>query len=194
MKPDKLAWCAAVLLAISGYGLVIAPGELRVRAAELHAKTLYDEANVDDAKIRRAAELRAIQRRIEGDVRTLSGQRSDGAITATALHMLSDEGRRFHVDLLSVVPDPPVSVPGAVAETLPSVPWTIGVRGQFRDIVAFLSDVPRHDALVDVRDLELTARPRSESRSPALDVTIHALVYRVPALAFEEKPHVAAAP
>lgn len=192
MKTDRLLWCAAVAVAVAGYALVVQPGELRVRAAELHARALYDEANVDDAKIRQASHLRVIQRRIEADVRTLSGQRSEGAITASALHMLSEEGRRFHVELVSVVPDPAVSPKSP--DHLPTVPWTIGVRGEFRDVIRFISDIPRHDALVDVHDVDLTARPSAKSTSPALDVTIHALVYRVPALAFEEIPHASATP
>jgi hypothetical protein len=55
---------------------------------------------------------------------------------------------------------------------------TLTLRGPFRSIAGFLADVPRHDVLIDVRDVALQATG-TIARAPILLATVHATVYRL---------------
>jgi len=146
-----------------------------------HALDMYELANHNEASVRQASALRAARARVAADVERLCGQASDGAATASLLRLLSDESKRFNVELRSLAPET-IEAPAPSSrrtDTLRSFAVTLNVRGRFRNIVAMLADVPRHEVLVGVRDVTLQTAQRPQSGVVSLDATVRATVYRV---------------
>jgi Tfp pilus assembly protein PilO len=86
------------------------------------------------------------------------------------------------------VPAQSATSPSDESRVLAGVPIEIDARGQFRDLLAFVSDIPRHDVLIALSDVTLDD---SDDRSlkPQLNAKIHATVFRYHGVAEEETPH-----
>lgn len=180
----RIVWIvtAAVFFGL-GLGVIWWPASQRVATIKAQAKSLYDEANQNESDVQRAVQLRAIAKRISDDVRKLSGQRSQSAVIATTLRLLNQESRAHGIDVRSIVPapvasaSPPPAQARLVDSTLVGTAVEIDVRGRFRDLLAFVSDLPRHNVLIDVSDIDLADRG-DRSLKPVLGATIHATVFR----------------
>ena len=181
----RIAWVGVAFMMFGvGVGLIWWPAAQRIGEIRSHARELYDEANDIDSATRRAAQLRDAQARVEADLRSLGGLRSDGAVTAALLQLFHDEAKRERVDIREVAPDsrshdststnPTVRHSNALA----SYDLSIGARGPFRNVVALIADLPRHDVLIDVHDVQITSSDQQRN-PPILDVTLHATIYRV---------------
>ncbi len=183
----RVLWLLAAFMVLAvGVGCISWPGSQELSQRHAHALELYDEANAIDAATRRAAQLRAAQARIASDLTALGGVRSAGGVTAALLRLLHDESNRQAVDIREVAPDTTThgsdSAAAAIrANALLPSDVAISVRGPFRNIVALVADLPRHDVLIDVRDIHLSAT-ESDRVPPVLDVTLHATIYRLAAL------------
>jgi hypothetical protein len=198
---DVAAWARIVWLGVAfvlfgiGVGLVWWPASQQVGQRRAHARELYDEANDIDDATRRAVELRAAKSQVETDLRLLGGMRSDGAVTAALLRLFHDEAKRTGVEIREVAPDTEQHATASAALLKPGAlggyELAIGVRGPFRNVVSLLADLPRHDVLIDVHDVQL-ASPESERSVPVLDVTLHSTIYRVLAVPGGEVSHVRA--
>jgi len=170
-----------------GLGVVWWPTSETIATIKAQAKILYDEANQNEADARRASQLLAVAKRIADDVRRLSGQNSQSATTAATLALLARDAAIHRIDVRSIVPVPVTSAsPAPVVSTGAAAPFTgapleITVRGRFRDVLSFIADLPRHDVLLDVSDVDLAAIGESPSR-PKLNATIHATVFRYQAV------------
>jgi Tfp pilus assembly protein PilO len=179
-----------------GLGLVWWPTWQTINATKAQAKTLYDEANQNESEIQRAAQLRVMAKRVAEDVHQLSGQGSASAVTAATLTLLNRESRAYGVDVRSIVPAPVSSLSPAPAspdpETLQAAhnalvgtAMEIDVRANFRDLLAFISDLPRHNVLIDVSDVSLVDRG-DRSAKPVLGAKIQATIYRYQGVAERE--------
>lgn len=184
MKAARGLWLATALVAVAGYGLIVQPDERAISNLESHARILYDEANANDATVRRSWELHRIESRVDADLRRLSGQQSNEGATSSALRLLDAEAKRFNVSIRSVEPDAANMIPAS--SELRGTAWNVGLRGRFRDVVSLIADLPVHDVLLEVGDVALAASSRNVSLQPVLDVTLHATVYRITALSLEE--------
>jgi Tfp pilus assembly protein PilO len=182
----RITWMLTALVFFgSGIGLVWWPTSQTIDAVKAQARSLYDEANQNESDVQRATQLRAIAKRVSDDVRKLSGQGSQSAVTAATLALLYRESRTHGIDVRSIAPAPmvsPAAAPGPAAvqpadNVLAGSPIEIDVRGRFRDILAFISDLPRHNVLIDVSDINLTDRG-DRSTKPVLGATIRATIYR----------------
>lgn len=172
----RIVWMfTAVAFVGGGVGLVWWPTSQTIGAVQSQAKTLYDEANSDEVEVRHAVELRAIAKRMGDDVRALSGQGSRSAAMATTLALLNREAHGFKIDVRSVVPTAWAAKPDD--RSLVGTPVEIDVRGQFRDLLAFVSDLPRHNVLIDVGDVNLDD-DSGHSLKPILSAKIHATIFR----------------
>jgi len=182
-----------------GLGLVWWPTSLTIDAVKAQAKSLYDEANQNESNVQRATQLRAIVKRVSDDIRKLSGQDSQSAVTAATLSLLYRESHTRSIDVRSILPAPVPSAPAAVAVARPAEATLVGtsieidVRGRFRDILGFISDLPRHNVLVDVSDINLVERG-DHSAKPVLGATIHATIYRCMGTLERENQHASGAP
>ncbi len=185
----RITWLlTAVVVAGIGIACIWWPQSEEISRHHARALELYDEANTFDAQTRRASQLRAAQSRITSDLSQLGGTRSAGAITAAFLQLLHEESTRQNVDVREVAPDTsahasPSFVRDAAAvrttdNVLATTDVAISLRGPFRNIVAFVSDLPRHDVLIDVRDIQLSST-QTVHRPPVLDVTLHTTMYRL---------------
>jgi Tfp pilus assembly protein PilO len=191
----RIIWIlgAAIFLGI-GVGLVWWPTSQTITVLKSQAKNLYDEANQNEADVRHAAELHSLAKRVSDEVRLLSGQESQSAVTAATLSLLNREARAFGIDVRSIVPAPaPSPTPPSLGQTtansaLAGSPVQIDIRGRFRDVLAFVADLPRHNVLIDVRDVSL-ADDGDGSVKPILNAKIHAIVFRYRGIAEEEAQH-----
>ena len=189
----RIVWMltAAIFLG-PGVGLVWWPASQTITGLKAQAKSLYDEANQNEADVRHADQLRSLAESISNDVHALSGQGSESAMTAATLSLLNREAHVFAVDVLSIVPAPssaPVQASRAsVDNRLQGVPIEVDVRARFRDVLAFVSDLPRHNVLIDLHDVNL-ADEGDRSATPVLRVKIHATIFRYRGTAEEEAQH-----
>ncbi len=196
----RIVWIltAAVFFGL-GLGTVWWPASQTIATIKAQAKSLYDEANQNEADVARAVQLRAIQKRVSDDVRKLSGQGSQSAVTAATLALLNRESRTHGIDVRSIVPASGSTVSPSPAAARPADSALAGtaieieVRGRFRDLLAFVSDLPRHDVLIDVSDINLVDRG-DHSFKPVLGATIHATVFRYLGLAERETQHASGTP
>lgn len=175
----RTLWLVAVLVVAAGYALVIVPGEREVVSTEAHAKVLYDEENIDESKLSRAAELSALRSRIQSDLHRLGGDGSTSATAAAVLDLLEQEGKRFHTDVRSISPgvQPVDKRSRSSAGPLKGSDWDIVIRGGFRDILSLIADTPRHDVLLEIRDVDFSAT--GETGSPTtVDATVHTTIYQ----------------
>ncbi|HTX57048.1 MAG TPA: type 4a pilus biogenesis protein PilO [Candidatus Acidoferrales bacterium] len=171
----RIVWMLAASIFFGvGVGIVWWPTSQTIASYKTQAKSLYDDANQDETEIAHASELRSAARRVEDDVKLLSAQSSAGAVTAATLRLLNGEAHAYGVDVRSIVPAPQASAsPGALAGTVVE----LDVRGRFRNLLAFISDLPRHDVLMEINDVSL-AGTGDRSPKPVLAATIHAAIYR----------------
>jgi len=188
----RLVWLSAAVVFLGlGVGAVWWPNAQAIAAVSAQARSLYDQANQNDAEVRHAAQLRALAKRVADDVHSLSGLGSQSAVMATTLNLLNREGRMFSVDVRSIVPAPAASAsPVPQAGALAGTTVQIDVRGHFRDILAFTSDLPRHNALIEIHDVSLIDRG-DRSPAPVLGATIHATLFRYRDAGQRETQHAA---
>ena len=190
----RVVWIltAAVFFGL-GLGIVWWPASQTIAAIKAQAKNLYDEANQNEATVQRAVQLRAVAKRVADDVHRLSGQGSPSALTAATLALLNRESRAHGIDVRSIAPAPGSSASPApnTAQTdnaLAGTAMEIDVRGRFRDLLAFISDLPRHNVLIEVSDINLADRG-DRSNKPVLGATIYATVFRYQGIAEGDTLH-----
>ena len=176
----RILWlCTAFIVFGVGFGLIWWPASQSINQVRSHAKDLYEEANQNDAVVRRATDLHAAQKRIHEDLVALGGPRSAGAVTAATLRLFNDEAKRLNVDVRSLAPATATSKPAVASlRTLNGNDITIGVRGPFRNVVNLIADLPRHDVLVEIHSAQITSSDTTQ-KTPTLDVTLDATIYQV---------------
>lgn len=175
------AWICVVALALGGYFGGIAPAEKRLRTVSADAHDLYDLANRNERLLRAATGLSDARARVALDVARLAAVHGSGSATLRTLELLRREGSHAHVTIVSITPD----APNAAAETTGSEALTIGVHGAYRNVLAAIADVSRHEVLLDISDAVLAAAAAGPGE---VDATLHAtLYYRMDALAQEKQ-------
>jgi Tfp pilus assembly protein PilO len=172
----------------AGVGIVWWPSSQALAAMQSQAKALYDEANDNEAEIRHAAQLHALAKQVADDVRELSGRRSESAVMAATLTLLGTEARAFKIDVRSILP---TATPVA-SSPLSGIPVEIDARGHFRELLAFVSDLPRHNVLIDVSDVSLDD-DGDRTLSPVLSAKIHATLFRYRGTVGEEMEYASGA-
>jgi Tfp pilus assembly protein PilO len=179
----RMIWIAtaAVFLGV-GVGVVWWPASQNIAQLKGQAQHLYEQAEENQTDVRHAAQLRAVAKRVVQDVQALSGETSSSAVMATTIKLLGAESSRFKIDVQSIVPEPssgsqtPMPDRSLASEALEGMPIELGLHGSFRQLLALISDLPRHDVLIDVQDVDLLAD--DDSNSPLLNAKLHAIVYR----------------
>jgi Tfp pilus assembly protein PilO len=195
----RITWMLTVTVFFGiGFGIVWWPSTRTITTVKEQAKSLYDEANENESDVQHAAQLGAIAKRVADDVHQLSGQRSQSAVIEATLTLLSSESHAHAVDIRSIVPGPVASASPVPASASPAYGALVGtaieidVRGRFRNILAFISDLPRHNVLIEVSDISLVDGG-DHSPKPTLGATIRATVFRYKGLTEGESQHVSRA-
>jgi hypothetical protein len=192
----RVFWLVVVfIIGGIGIGCVWWPASEELSQRHAHAMELYDEANTFDAATRRASQLRSAQERIAEDLSELGGLRSPGAVTAAVLRLLHEDSKNESVQIREVAPD--AAIRSAVGTTekahqedlLSGSDVAISVRGPFRNVIALVADLPRHDVLIDIHDIQITSTGALR-KPPVLDVTLHSTIYRLVALPTMENSRV----
>ena len=170
---------------------MVQPSERTIDSLELRARILYDESNANESKIRRSADLERVRSRVLSDLLTLSRQNSEEETTTILLRRLNNEAKRYNVEVTSIIPVANARTTVVSESDLSGVDWTIGLRGRFRDVISLIADLPEHDVLLEVRDIQLTASSQETPGSPYLDASLSATVYRVASASYTEDIHAA---
>jgi hypothetical protein len=172
-----------VVLIIFGVGVggVWWPASQSIEQVRAHARDLYEQANQNDAIVRRAAFLHAAEKRIHSDVLALGGKSSPGAVTAAMLRLLNEEARRLNIDVRTLTPATGAPAPQAQRALASGGDVSLGVRGPFRNVISFIADLPRHDVLIEIHNAQLSSAD-IQQHHPMLEVTINATIYRLRAL------------
>lgn len=185
-RPDKIAFVRLIWVSVAfvifgiGVGLVWWPQSQGIDQVRQHAKELYEEANQNDAIIRRASDLHAAQRRIHDDLQLLGGEHTQGAVTASVLRLMNEEGKRLNVDIRSIGPAPTSTQSSDRRTSMDATDVTIDARGPFKNVMNLIADLPRHDVLIEIHDTQITSSDTTK-KTPVLDVTIDATIYRLSA-------------
>jgi hypothetical protein len=187
-KMDVTAWVrviwvltAAIFFGI-GIGAVWWPSAQAIASVRAQAKGAYDEANQNESEIRHAAQLRAVAERVSRDVSRLAGQDSESATTAMTLRILNAQSRKFGVEIGAIVPRseaaPDAPNPGAVNNRLTGTEVEIDLRGRFRNVLSFVSDLPRHEVLIRINSVDVLQVDASRPDRPVLTVKMAATLFR----------------
>lgn len=184
----RIVWLASGLALLAGYACVWQPSQRELAAIRGRAHDLYERANANEEIVRRSATLKTIEARVNADLAILGGRASASRVTASALQVLDFESKAYRVEVRALAPDAsPGKTESGQAARLAGQPMTIELRGRFRDLLALMSDLPRHGVLFDVRTAELSAVGRDrEPPGPLLRSTIQTTLYRVAASPLEE--------
>ena len=174
----RAIWLMTFLVFVGvGIGVVWWPSSQTIDAYRQAAAMYYDEATRNEADVRHAAQLRILQNRVLTDLKLITPLHSPGAATATMLELLATESKTYGVSIRSIVPvvAPAAPAPRAAGTSGPfdATSIEIGLRGRFDKVLQFVSDLPRHESLLEIRDMSF-----SQSGGDGLAVTVHATLYQ----------------
>ncbi len=196
----RITWLLTALMLFGvGIGLVWWPASRTVADLRAQAKSAYDEANQNESDVRHAGQLHAVAAEISRDVGRLAPQDSRSAVMASTLRLLYATSRKLRIEVGAIVPRPvPTTAPlkqadYADVEALTGTDLEIDLRGSFRNLLAFADDLPRHDVLIEVRDLNISQADVSNRSRPVLSAKLDATVFQCRCIARMEALHDTAA-
>lgn len=168
-----MAWLVVALAAAIGFASIVLPAQRRIAAVEEHAAGLADLAARNEALLARLDSLEQTRTRVRRDLEHLSGKIGTGRTTFAVLHVLEDEAGRNHLTITGIAPggEEPAA-PRAQRED----DVAVSLRGRYRDVMAAIADVSRHDALVEVQSVALT-RVDARQLFPSVDATVRVALY-----------------
>ncbi len=183
---SRMVWTFNVALFFGvGVGLVWWPGAQTLQSLGNTARAYYDEASRNEYEVRQGRRLHAIERRVDTDLARLSAFERGGVATAGALHLVASEASRYRIEVRSIIPSRVLDKAASNQNGSSAIEATaleIALRGTFSDVLAFISDLPRHDPLVEVQTASFSSAAR-QAATPSLDVTLHATLFRFRGLA-----------
>jgi Tfp pilus assembly protein PilO len=169
----RIAWLVVALLAVLGFASIVVPAQRRIAAIEERAAALADLAARNEALLARLDSLEQTRTRVRRDLERLSGKIGTGRTTVAVLHVLEDEAGRNRLTITGIAPDgEEPSAPRAQHEE----DVAVSLRGRYRDVMAAIADVSRHDALVEVQSVALT-RVDTRQLFPSVDATVRVALY-----------------
>lgn len=179
----RLVWLAVVAVLCAGYGVIWLPKQAMLTRIRERAHDFYERANSNEEIVRRSQRLRAAEDRVRHDLARLEGQTTSGRVTASALQVLDVESKTYGVAVRSVIPDSGAETSEAIGTSrLVGRNVAFELRGRFRNLIAFLTDVPRHGVLLEIRGAQLASLDSDRmAPEPALRATIQTTLYRVSA-------------
>lgn len=183
----RLVWLAVLVLICGGYGVIWQPNQAALTRIRERAHDLYERANRNEQIVRRSERLRAVETRVRHDLARLEGQTTSGRVTASALQLLDFESKSYAVDVRSVVPDGGAETSETIGSSrLVGRNVAFELRGRFRNLIAFLTDVPRHGVLLEIRGAQLaTQESGHDAPVPMLRASVQTTLYRVSAARME---------
>lgn len=187
----RAVWLLALAVLLCGAFYIQTAYQTVIAASHARTEVLYRQTVAEARIVRESSELRVIEQRAQSDLAHISHESSLSGTTANLLALLQTSAKAFDLRVREVRP-------GSVEDDgtpLRATPVTIGVQGQFRDILAFVEHLSHQRTLISVTDTEMSVTNESplRGREPRLDATIHAMLYRLtmpqnkePSIAFGE--------
>jgi Tfp pilus assembly protein PilO len=166
-----IGWLIVAVLAVSGFVGAIVPSERRLNAIEFQAHELYQLANRNETMYAGRGALERARSRVEHDMSLLGVKNSSGKAMFAALRLLHWEAVTHHAAVSSIAPLDAAPPNNSGREDV-----SITIRGRYRDVVALVADLSRHDLLIEVHDAELNGTS-TPIFGADVDATIRATVY-----------------
>jgi Tfp pilus assembly protein PilO len=167
----RIGWIVAGALAVLGYVAIIAPSERHLAAIEFQGHELYQLANRNETMYAARSSLEEARLRVERDMSSLGVKNTSGKAMFATLRLVQWESVGHHAVVTGITPLDATPPNDDGRQDI-----VIAVRGRYRDIVALVADLSRHDLLIDVRDVELTGTS-TPIFGADVDAAIHATVY-----------------
>lgn len=155
------------LAAVTGYAGIVAPVQARLREVAFHAHELYDLANRNERMLVNHRALEAARARVRRDLRMLAGESGEGKATLSALRLLQREARTHRASVLGFEPE--TSATAITGESN----LRITLRGSYRDVLALIADVTRHDALLEIVSVRLEAARDAKGVTAKVATTLY---------------------
>jgi Tfp pilus assembly protein PilO len=172
----RLGWYAVALLLLGAYAAIVAPAERRLNDVASHSRNLYELTQRNERYIRNLASLQSARQRVERDIARVGRGPKVAAPAVAVIATLEREGRDNHVAISGITSEQaPSAGRNATGESV-----RIVLEGRYRDVLAVVADLPRHDALIELRSLSLAKADGIASLLPPVDASVLAVIYRSP--------------
>ena len=173
----RIAWLVVVLAAVLGFACIVLPAQRRIAAIEEHAAGLGDLAAQNEALLARldSPRWKQTRTRVRRDLRALIGEDRRGKDDRCRSPRLGRRSRsqpcydRRHLHRPATQPSAPRAWPREEEVA-------VSLRGRYRDVMNAIADLPRHDALVEVRSVSLT-RVDARQLFPSVDATVRVALF-----------------
>lgn len=186
----RALWSAAALLAVADCAYILHHFERHIALTQTSIESLYAMTSANERTIHDAAHLRAQRDAARRDLAKFDAAATLPSATAAVLEALERQARAHHASVTAVAPAAQ-PLPSNMRGLLPT-PLTLRVRGRFRDLLGFLSDVAQRTPLVEIRHTELApAQKPGAQAEPVLDAAIDATMYRLVSSDLEGEMHAA---
>lgn len=173
----RVLWAAAALFAFGAAWQVQHHFERRIVQAQRAAESLYAMTSANERTIQEETRLRAARDAAERDLKHFGAAASLPSATAAVLEAFERQARSHRATVAAVTPAASMrtlQTPGLLA-----MPVTVRVRGDFRDILALLVDMPERTPLVEIRRTQLAPSGKpGTGAEPVLDAAIDVTMYR----------------
>ncbi len=174
----RAVWILAALVLLCGSAIVRSRYENAIAVSYGRSEALSRRIDVNRGILDRSGNLHVLENRAQRDLAKLSLTGSAASSTANLIALLEKSSRSFRTQVVQIQPE--FAEANEDAGALESMPVTIRLDGRFRNILAFIADLSRHDTLISVTDTELAlSSEHLENGPPRLDATVHAVLYRL---------------
>jgi Tfp pilus assembly protein PilO len=163
----RVAWLALALAAVAGFATIVLPAQRRIAAIESRSGDFAELAARDEAVLARLDSIEQTRTRVRRDLDRLAGKVGTGRTTVAVLHVLENEAARNHLVISGIAPASDDTASASAKEE----ELTVSLRGRYRDVMAAVADIPRHDALVEVQSAGLQ-RADAHGLFPSVDATV----------------------
>jgi Tfp pilus assembly protein PilO len=157
---------AVALAAVAGYAGIVAPAQARLRQVAFQAHELYDLANRNERMLANYRALEAARARVRRDLRMLAGESGEDKATLSSLRLLQREAKTYRTSVLGLEPE--TSATKIAGESS----LRITLLGSYRDVLALVADVTRHDALVEIESVRLEAAREAKGVTASVTATL----------------------
>ena len=168
----RIGWMLVAALALVGYFGVLIPGEQRYEPSRT-APTICTGSQTATTSCLPAPPDYFRARAHPREIKKLSGRQDPAATTLAIVHLVRNVESRNHVELAGLFPEKPDD-PRAAADLQA---LTIQLTGRYGNVLRAIADLSKHDPLVDISDVSLTAAT-DDLGFPDVAATIHVTVYQ----------------
>lgn len=181
----RVLWLCAALIVVTAYYLLDSTLQRRIDVSRVATESYYARTAANRRVVAEAAQLAAMQRRVDADLADLEARTSE-TTTSSLLAMLARNAAAYGVEIEGVEPKKSAAaLPGAdfVSRSLVGQDVTVRASGAFADVLLFLQSLSSDRTLFEVTGSQIQLAGRAGVSNPKhaarLQVTIQGRLYAV---------------